>query len=141
MLGRFLTIMLPIVFWKNFIEQEIMFLLNESVLFDKYIHILYEVGERNISKARHKILQEGLQEINLRTSNTKNFTSLKLAFNNWAKLSKKVSFQYDVETTKLVEELKLPFGKLYDYTKPWSLSKLQKICNEEKIPLPDENEI
>ncbi|RLD66008.1 MAG: hypothetical protein DRI95_07490, partial [Bacteroidetes bacterium] len=140
MVGRFLTIMLPVAFWKNFSEAEILFLLNESVLFDKYIHILYEVGERNISKARHKILQEGLQEINLRTSNTKNFTSLKLAFNNWDKLNKIVSFKLDVETTKLIEELKLPYGKLYDYTKPWSLSKLQKICDEEKISLPDENQ-
>lgn len=141
MLGRFLTIMLPIAFWKNFIKSEILFLLNESVLFDKYIHILYEVGERNISKARHKILQEGLQEINLKTSNTKNFTSLKLTFKKWDKLSKNVSFNFDIETTKLIEELKLPFGRLYDYTKPWSLSKLQKICDEEKIQLPDENQI
>ena len=62
MLGRFLTIMLPIVFWKNFIEQEIMFLLNESVLFDKYIHILYEVGERNISKARETKIRKREKE-------------------------------------------------------------------------------
>jgi len=141
MLGRFLTIMLPTAFWKNFTEAEILFLLNESVLFDKYIHILYEVGERNISKARHKILQDGLQEINLRTSNTKNFTTLKLVFKSWDKLGEQVSFKYDIETEKLIEGLKLPFGKLFDYTKAWSISKLQKICDEENLALPDENEI
>jgi len=141
MLGRFLTIMLPAAFWKNFTEHEILFLLNESVLFDKYIHVLYEVGERNISKARHKILKEGLQEISLKTSNTKNFTSLKLIFKNWNGLIIDVSFKYDLETKKLIKELKKPFGKLFDYTKPWSISKLQEICDKENLPLPDENEI
>jgi hypothetical protein len=141
MLGRFLTIMLPVAFWRNFTEPEILFLLNESVLFDKYIHVLYEVGERNISKARHKILKEGLQEISLKKSNTKNFTSLKLIFNNWDGLTKHATFKYDLETEKLIEDLKKPFGKLFDYTKTWSISKLQEICDKENLPLPGENQI
>ncbi len=141
MLGRFLTLMLPIKFWKSFSEDEILFMLNETVLFEKYIHILYEVGERNLSKARHKILQHGLKNIKLQNFNIKNFTTLKLTFKNWDKISKNKLAQYDTDLLILINRLKQTFGELYDYTKPWSFSKLEKICKDEGIEIPKETDL
>lgn len=140
MLGRFLTLMLPVKFWKSFSEDEILFMLNESVLFEKYIHILYEVGERNLSKARHQILQDGLQNIKLQNFNYKNFTTLKFVFKDWDKISKNKLSKYDADLQTLINGLKQAFGELYDYSKPWSFSKLEQICKEEKLPIPKETD-
>ncbi|MCF6240574.1 MAG: hypothetical protein L3J74_04420 [Bacteroidales bacterium] len=140
MLGRFLTLMLPVKFWKVFSEDEILFMLNETVLFEKYIHILYEVGERNLSKARHKILKSGLQNIKIQNFNLKNFTSLKLAFKDWDKITENKLAHYDSELLILINGLNQTFGELYDYTKPWSFSKLESICKDEGLPIPKETD-
>lgn len=140
MLGRFLTLPLPVKFWKSFTENEILFMLNESILFEKYIYVLYEVGERKLSKARNKILKEGLQNISLNTLNIKTFTTLKLCFKKWDKLLLNTSFDFEEDTKLLIDKLKQPFGQLYDYSKPWSISTLEKICAEEHIPLPKETD-
>jgi len=78
MLGRFICIPHPLGFWKAMDETEIAFLLNEFILFEKYLQVLNDVGERKINRARNKILDQGLGKIQLKISNALIFMSLKL---------------------------------------------------------------
>ena len=59
MLGRFLSLRYPVAFWKCFNPSEIGLLVNEWLLFEKYMQVLQNVGERKVLQARKKILQGG----------------------------------------------------------------------------------
>ncbi len=137
MLGRFLNITLPTSFWKQVNPKEIIFLLNEYILFEKYMYALNMIGERKINRVRSSILTEGLREININLSNAKIFITLKLIIDNWSNLEQELTGEYEPETKELLLLLKTKYGKLYDYNSTWSISKLKNICNEENIPLPD----
>ncbi|HPR18508.1 MAG TPA: hypothetical protein PLD62_09710, partial [Candidatus Cloacimonadota bacterium] len=78
MLGRFLCTPYPVKFWDSFSEDIIVWMLNEYVLFEKYMTVLDQVGEREVNRARKRILKDGLDNINLKLNNAKTFTSLKL---------------------------------------------------------------
>ncbi len=56
MIGRFLSLPYPVAFWKSFTPAEIALLVNEWVLFEKYIQLLHDMGERKVLHARKKIL-------------------------------------------------------------------------------------
>ncbi len=140
MLGRFISKRHTVAFWKALNETEIAFLLNESVLFEKYLQVLYEVGEQHINRARSKILNEGLWDIEINNNNIRTFITLKLAGKNWDAIEQASSEDDCKEVASLYKQLKKNYGALYDYSKTWSLHQLKEICDEENIPLPDENE-
>ena len=52
MLGRFLSSRYPVKFWKSFTPAEVALLINEWVLFEKYIQLLHDTGERKLLQAR-----------------------------------------------------------------------------------------
>ena len=65
MLGRFLSARYPVAFWKCFSPSEIGLLVNEWVLFEKYMQLLHHVGERKVLLARKQILKDGLGQLSL----------------------------------------------------------------------------
>ena len=69
MLGRFLCLRYPVAFWKCFSPSEIGLLVNEWVLFEKYMQVLHNVGERKVLQARKQILRNGLDELSLHPGN------------------------------------------------------------------------
>ncbi len=140
MLGRFICITHPVRFWNAFTPDEIIFILNEYILFEKYMFALYEVGERKINKAKTSILTKGLQGIKINKANANIFITLKLVRNDIQKLSSFLNEEQEPETAELISLLQKPYGFLYDYSAPWSLNKLKKICSEEGIKLPPEND-
>lgn len=137
MLGRFICISHPAQFWEKFDSKEIAFLLNESILFEKYLFLLNDVGERHISRARKKILNDGLASIQLSISNAKDFISLKLISIDWAEIKDSVCSDYDKGVITLIKILEKPFGELYDYEASWSINELKEICAKENVPFPD----
>ena len=141
MLGRFICIKHPIAFWEQFKAKEISFLLSESIFFEKYLHLLNVVGERKINRARKKILNEGLQEIQLQVQNAKIFVTLKLSNPDWKNIQEIISNGYDAGVIQLVENLMQPFGELYNYNTPWSIGELEDICKESGRELPDPEDI
>ncbi len=141
MLGRFICIKHPIAFWEQFKAKEISFLLSESIFFEKYLHLLNVVGERKINRARKKILNEGLQEIQLQVQNAKIFVTLKLSNPDWKSIQEIISNGYDAGVIQLVENLMQPFGELYNYNTPWSIGELEDICKESGRELPDPEDI
>ena len=141
MLGRFVCLPLPCKFWKELNSKEIAFLLNETILFEKYLQVLYEVGEQHVTRAKNTILNQGLGEIKLNISNAKVFISLKLLSPDWDEIINSLPKGYDADTKTLIDLLTKPFGSFFDYNAPWSISKLEEICKQEKIALPEKNMI
>ncbi|MBE9467155.1 MAG: hypothetical protein IMY72_02395 [Bacteroidetes bacterium] len=141
MLGRFVCLPLPCKFWKELNYKEIAFLLNETILFEKYLQVLYEVGEQHVTRAKNTILNQGLGEIKLNNANAKIFISLKLLSPDWYEIKNALPKDHDTDTKTLISLLIKPFGTFYDYKAPWSIGKLKKICQEEKLALPEENQI
>jgi len=136
MLGRFLCQPHPVSFWKAFDAPGIVFLLNEHILFDKYMQVLYEFGERHLSRTKNKILTDDLNGITLSRMDTDLFLSLKLSAPDWMKIEESIRPEHDKQTDSLVAMLKKPFGDLILYDQPWSFEKLQAICQAEKLDIP-----
>ncbi|NOZ35192.1 MAG: hypothetical protein GXO80_07830 [Chlorobi bacterium] len=140
MLGRFICITHPAVFWKTLSSEEICFLLNEYILFEKYMFALYDVGERKINRAKTAVLTKGLQGININKANAAVFITLKLVCENWNKITQILNSEYERETYELTELLQKPYGFLFDYSAPWSVNKLKKLCIQENIEFPGKDD-
>ena len=137
MLGRFICIVHPVKFWQKLLPQEIVYLLNEFVLFEKYLQVLNEIGERRVNRARNTILDSGLGSIRLKISDVKIFITLKLCTKDWSVITNCLKKNHDPETKYLIDLLQKPYGKLYNYDQPWSISELEEICKKEKLPVPE----
>lgn len=136
MLGRFLSLDHPVVFWRSLAPAEIGFLLNEWVLFQKYMSVLHQVGERRVNRARDHILVEGLEPITIRAADLRVFTTLKLAGPDHEAIAAGVPSTADPQAHSVISLVSAPWNELYAYDKPWSLRKLTDICEREGVPLP-----
>jgi hypothetical protein len=137
MLGRFLCQPHPTAFWGAFSPADIVFLLNEYVLFEKYMQVLSELGERHLNRTRNKILTDDLSTITLSAMDTDTFLPLKLSAPDWNEIENRISPEQEKDTLHLIELLKQPYGKLIRYDVPWSLEKLTSLCEAEKRHVPD----
>jgi len=136
MLGRFICIPQPIKFWKEINDEWIVFLLNEFILFEKYLQVLNDIGERKVNRARNEILDNGLGSIQLKKSDALIFVNLKLIGKDWDKIIEIINDTHDPETIILINILKKPYGAIFDYNLAWSVSQLEEICKKENLPLP-----
>lgn len=136
MLGRFLCVRYPAAFWKRFSPGEIGLLLNEWVLFEKYMQVLHNVGEREALKARKQILRGGLDQLALHPGSLQSLITIKLSGAPLEEIRKSVPGWADPQSAKVIELLQLPYGAFYDFKAPWSVGRLQQICREENLPVP-----
>jgi len=141
MLGRFICIEHSTEFWNAMRVHEVGFMLNEYILFEKYLNVLYEVGEREVNRARKKILNEGLGDIRVKLGDAMVFMPLKLSDQDLDKIKLISEFEYDIGTITLIEILQKPFGYFYNYSEQWSYSRLEELCKQEGIDIPNKNEI
>jgi hypothetical protein len=137
MLGRFISLRQSVTFWRSFAPWEIALLVNEWVLFEKYMLLLHRVGERKIVHAKTRILQEGLGEIPLETHTVKPLVPLKLTGVALDAVASALPEWGDRQSLQVLELLKRPYGDLYDYQAPWSVGELERICREEGLPVPE----
>lgn len=137
MLGRFLCQPHPVLFWKAFGPEEILFLLNEHILFEKYMQVLTELGERHLNRTKNRILTDDLNTITLPKMDTNLFLTLKLSSPRWDEIGEKIGAEHDKDTRSLVRLLKKPYGTLYQYDVAWSMEKISRICEAEKVNIPD----
>jgi phosphoenolpyruvate synthase/pyruvate phosphate dikinase len=141
MLGRFLCQTHPISFWSAFQPSGIVFLLNEHILFEKYMQVLFEFGERRLNRTNNKLLMDDLSNITLPSMDPGLFITLKLCSPDWRVIEARVSPEHDKETYQLIKLLQRPYSEFYNYDLPWSFGKLQSICMAEKIKIPDRKSI
>ncbi|MBP1767326.1 MAG: pyruvate, phosphate dikinase, partial [Candidatus Aminicenantes bacterium] len=123
-------------FWKAFSPAEIGGLINEWVLHQKYMMILNDVGERQISRARAFILSKGLGSLPVHPGMLKDFMPLKLVRVDLAEVRRALSPNIDSQTAEVLDLLSQPFGRFYDYSSAGSLDRLREVCDSEKVPLP-----
>lgn len=136
MLGRFLCVHYPAAFWRAFTPLEAGLLVNEWVLFEKYMQVLHTVGERRVLMARKQILKGGLDELLLHPGNVQSLIALKLSGINLDQARASLPDWTDPQSGKVLEILQQPYRAFYDFSAPWSVRPLEKICREENLPLP-----
>lgn len=141
MLGRFMSMRYPVTFWKCFTPLQIGLLVNEWVLFEKYMQLLHQVGERKLLQARKTILKQGLEELYLHPGNVLSMMTVKLARVPLGEVIASLPEWSDPQTVKVLELLQQPYREFYDFRAEWSLRELKKICVAENIavPGPDDN--
>ena len=136
MLGRFICLSQPVKFWKSFSLKEVAVLANEWLLFEKYMQILHDSGERKIRYAKKKMLQEGLSPLHLNPKKVKILIPLKMSKIPLESVKKALPRWCDPQTRTVLELLKQPYSSFFDYSHPWSIRELERICAEENLPLP-----
>ena len=141
MLGRFLCQSHPLSFWRAFEPSGIVFLLNEHILFEKYMQVLSEFGERRLNRTKDKLLTDDLSNVTLPSMDPGLFITLKLCSPDWEKVESWISQEHDKETRQIVALLKRPYGALFNYDLPWSFEKLKAICIAENVEIPDEQSV
>jgi hypothetical protein len=136
MLGRFLSFRYPVAFWKSFSPSEVGLLVNEWVLFEKYMQLLHKVGERKVILARKQILKDGLDQLSLHPSNVQCFITLKLSGTRLQEARDSLPEGSDPQSVRVLELLQQPYKAFYNFNAVWSVGQLEKICQEENLPLP-----
>jgi hypothetical protein len=111
-------------------------LLNEWVLFEKYMQLLHNVGERKVLQARKKILKEGLDELLLHPGNVRSLISVKLSGVPLDEVRGSLPPGSDPQSANVVELLQLPYKSFYDFGTEWSVGELKRMCAAENLPLP-----
>lgn len=141
MLGRFLDPKYPVSFWKSFTPKEKIILLNEWVLAQKYSDLQGKFGERSTKLLNEAIRMNLMDELNIHTGNVMELIPLKLSCPDWNEMERSISGLIDPQVKEVIEILKKPYERFYDYDKIWSISKLKEICEENDIPLPKSKDI
>ncbi|MDE5703586.1 MAG: hypothetical protein K2H70_02050, partial [Bacteroidales bacterium] len=75
--------------------------------------------------------------------NVDQFISLKLTRPDWRAVEEAMWTLHNVqpESTLLVKKLGQPFGQLFNYKQPWSLAKLEDVCQAEGCEVPEEGAV
>ena len=141
MLGRFLCMRYPTAFWKAFTPVEIGLLVNEWVLFEKYMQLLHNVGERKVLMARKQILKGGLDQLSLHPGNVQSLITLKLSGVPLEAVRESLPAWTDPQCAKVLELLRQPYRAFYDFNAVWSLRQLKELCQEEKLPVPSPDDV
>jgi hypothetical protein len=141
MLGRFLCMPYPAAFWKAFSPAEIGLLVNEWVLFEKYMQVLHNVGERRLLLARKQILKGGLEQLSLHPGNVQPLITLKLSAARLQEARDNLPEWTDPQSARVLELLQQPYRAFYDFNAVWSVGQLERICRAENLPVPQPDDI
>jgi hypothetical protein len=141
MVGRFLGRMHPVGFWRAFSSLEVGFMLNEYILFEKYMVVLQEVGERQLNRARQHLLSNGMQKLRLTRGTVSLFLPLLCHPAGLDEIAAHLPQGAESETGIMLKELARPITRYYNPDSKWEMNQLRKICQEAHIPfcsiLPD----
>lgn len=126
MLGRFVARPLSTSLWNTLSDLTVAFLLNEYVLYEKYLHVLEEVGEIKLARAHSRIETEGIDNMIIRNFNLYNFVPLLYSTHDWPSIAYHLEqIDHQDNTHLLVEKLSLPINQIFDLSKPWVASEVE----------------
>ncbi len=128
MLGRFVARPLPSSIWNRLSDTVVAFLLNEYVLYEKYLHVLEEVGEIKLARAHSRIETEGIDNMIIQNFDLNNFIPLICATHNWDYIANALEhMEHQDNTHLLVEKLSQPIDQLFDLSKPWVAAEVEEM--------------
>lgn len=120
MIGRFVAKPMSTEVWNGLSERVVAFLINEYVLYEKYLHVLEEVGEIRLARAHSRIETEGIDNMVIHNFDLYNFVPLLCARLDWNAVAEALErIEHQDNTHLLVEKLSLPLDQIFDLTKPW----------------------
>ena len=128
MLGRFVAKPLDINIWNKLSDKIVAFLLNEYVLYEKYLHVLEEVGEIKLARAHSKIETEGIDQMEIDNFDLYTFVPLLHSSHDWDQVACELEqIAHQNNTHLLVEKLSKPIDELFDLSKPWNRARVEEI--------------
>lgn len=131
MLGRFLAKALPKAFWEAFQPNEIAFMLNEYVLYEKYLTVLQEVGETRLTRTSSKIISEGLHALEVRNFDYYTFIPLMNHKVNWNEVKRQVNILNNKQDNTLIfiNTLEKPISDVFNMDQYWVRNKVENLIN------------
>ena len=128
MLGRFVARPLPVRMWRELTDREVAFLLNEYVLYEKYIQVLQEVGEIKLARAHSRIETEGIDNMVLRNFDLADFIPLLHSGHDWNLISNALEqIEHQDNTHLLVESLSRPIEEIFAAQGRWRDGYIQSV--------------
>ena len=107
MIGRFVAYTLPAAVWESLTDREVAFLLNEYVLYEKYLHVLAEVGEIRLARAHSRIETEGIDNMLIQNFDLSIFAPLFETSRSWEGVERELeSIEHQDNTHILMERLR-----------------------------------
>ena len=127
MIGRFVSKSLPTAVWNRLTDRQVAFLLNEYVLYEKYLHVLEEVGEIRLARAHSRIETEGVDNMVISNFELHIFIPLLCATHDWNQVSLALeNMEHQDNTHILVEKLSRPVDQIFDMTQKWVVDEFEK---------------
>lgn len=128
MLGRFIARPLPQTLWQSLSDAIVAFLLNEYVLYEKYLHVLEEVGEIKLARAHSRIETEGIDNMVINNFDLYNFVPLLKSNRNWNTIATELEkLDHQDNTHLLIEKLSHPMEEIFDLSKPWVKARIDEL--------------
>ena len=129
MLGRFLAKPLSKTFWEALLPNEIAFMLNEYVLYEKYLTVLQEVGETKLSRTSSKIITEGLHKLEVKNFDYYTFVPLMNTKTRWIEVKKSANLLNNKQenTLLLIDVISKPISDIFNMDQYWVRSKIEKL--------------
>lgn len=130
-LGRFLAKPLSKIFWEAFQPNEIAFMLNEYVLYEKYLYVLQDVGETKLIKTHSQIISQGLHKLEINNFDFYNFIPLINNNVNWDEVEIYANRLNDIQKTTifLIHNLSKPLSDIFNFDQLWVKNKVEKLKN------------
>ncbi len=126
MLGRFVAAPLSTLVWNRLDHRTVAFLLNEYVLYEKYLHVLEEVGEIKLTRAHSRIQTEGIDQMTIDNFDLYNFIPLLDSSHDWGLIAQELEqIDHQDNTHLLVQRLNQPLDRIFDLSKPWVRSEIE----------------
>ena len=120
MIGRFIARPLATRVWDSLSDDVVAFLLNEYVLYEKYLLVLQEVGEIKLARAHSRIETEGIDRMTLSSFDLNNFVPLLYSSHSWAAIARCLgAIDHQENTHLLVEMLSRPVDEIFDLSQPY----------------------
>jgi hypothetical protein len=127
MIGRFVSKAMPTAVWNRLTDRQVAFLLNEYVLYEKYLHVLEEVGEIRVARAHSRIETEGIDSMAISNFELYTFVPLLCSSHDWNQVALELEqMDHQDNTHLLLEKLSQPIDKIFDMTKPWVVMEIEK---------------
>lgn len=128
MLGRFVARPLPTKIWHSLSDTAVAFLLNEYVLYEKYLHVLEEVGEIKLARAHSHIETDGIDNMTISNFDLYTFVPLLYSSHDWILVANALeNIEHQDNTHLLISKLSQPIEEIFDMSKPWNRARIEEL--------------
>lgn len=126
MVGRFVAKALSQQVWNSLSALTVAFMLNEYVLYEKYLHVLEEVGEIRLARAHNRIETEGIDNMVIRNFDLYLFVNLLYSHHDWQAIAAALeTIKHQDNTHYLIDRLSQPIDQIFDLSKPWIAAEVE----------------